>query len=210
MPWDDRQAREHVQRLEALLDELESFEGMAVPARRTAIETVQALIDLYGEVLARTMALVRRSSDPGLAEALAADELVSHLLLTHDLHPVDVETRVARAVESVRRSLRADGADVELVGVEAGVARLRLRLDGLDGGGNGCGGRSALQTAVTDAVRYAAPELDAVEVAVAGAIAGASFSGLELIPAESLLRRPGRERDTQAIELSMAGEALRP
>ena len=73
---------------------------------------------------------VRRGARAGSwregASAGRSDELVAHLLLVHDLHPVDVETRVAQALEEVRPYLGSHGGDVELLGVEDGVARLRL------------------------------------------------------------------------------------
>ena len=41
--------------------------------------------------------------------AVAGDELLGHLLLLHDLHPVDVGTRVASALEEVRPYLGSHG-----------------------------------------------------------------------------------------------------
>lgn len=114
-----------------------------------AIEAVQAVVELYGEALARIVAGV----DP------VEDELVSHLLLVHDIHPVDVETRVRQALEDVRPYLGSHGGDVELLGVEDGVARLRL-----GGTCDGCpSSQVTLQNAIEEAVLKAAPELERVE-----------------------------------------------
>jgi len=63
------------------------------------MEMVQALLDLYGEGLARTIAPL----DAETRRAVADDELVAHLLLLHDLHPVPVETRVHEAREGCTR-----------------------------------------------------------------------------------------------------------
>src|SRR5918911_2322999 len=79
---DDAEVRELVARVEGLLGDLD--------VRGT--KAVQALVELYGEALARFVA----GADP------VEDELLSHLLLVHDLHPVDVETRVRRAIDDVR------------------------------------------------------------------------------------------------------------
>jgi Fe-S cluster biogenesis protein NfuA len=38
-----------------------------------------------------------------------------------------VKEKVAAALDKIRRSLQADGGDVELVGVEDGVVRVKLR-----------------------------------------------------------------------------------
>ena len=113
---DDHQARELVARIDALLDEVHD------------VELVQALVDLYGEGLARIVAY-----DPACIAGVADDELVSHLLLLHGLHPVPLEQRVRGALDDVRPYLEQHGGDVELLGVEGGIARLRL-----EGSCNGC------------------------------------------------------------------------
>jgi Fe-S cluster biogenesis protein NfuA len=113
---------------------------------------VGAVVDLYGEALRRISARVP-------PEPLIADELVSHLLLVHDLHPEDVRTRVERALEEVRPYLGSHGGDVELLAVEGGVARVRL-----GGTCNGCASSSVTLThAIEEAIARAAPELDGVE-----------------------------------------------
>jgi Fe-S cluster biogenesis protein NfuA len=153
----DTEARERMNRIEALLDDVE---GLADPAARdTATELVQVLLDVYGEGLARLVAHVAERDDGTLAEALASDELVAHLLLLHGLHPVPLETRVRGALEEVRPYLASHGGDVELLGIEDGVARLRL-----EGGCGGCQSSGAtLKAAVEDAVQQAAPDLQRIE-----------------------------------------------
>jgi Fe-S cluster biogenesis protein NfuA len=142
---DDRDARILVGRTEALLGGLDD----------AALEAVQALVALYGEGLARILAKV----EAPLIEELAADELVSHLMLLHDLHPVGIEQRVREALEGVAPHLAAHGGGVELLGIEDGVARLVLR-----GHCDGCPSSAAtLRLAVENAIRMAAPELQAIE-----------------------------------------------
>src|SRR5512145_3173057 len=116
---DDIRAREQVARVDALLEDVEGFADPA--ARDTATELVGALLDLYGEGLERLVARVR---DPA---ALADDELVSHLLLLHGIHPVPVEERVRAALAEVRPYLDSHGGDVELLAIEEGVVRLRMQ-----------------------------------------------------------------------------------
>jgi Fe-S cluster biogenesis protein NfuA len=138
-------ARELVGRADALLERLEDDSD--------ALEAVRAIVELYGEGLRRIVDRV------AAGDALERDELVSHLLLVHDLHPVDVETRVRNALDEVRPYLGTHGGDVELLGVEQGVARLRLA-----GTCNGCPSSSAtLQHAIEDAILRAAPDLDRIE-----------------------------------------------
>jgi Fe-S cluster biogenesis protein NfuA/nitrite reductase/ring-hydroxylating ferredoxin subunit len=154
---DDREARERVARVEALLEAVESF--VDPYERETATELAQALLDLYGEGLARLLRHARDESGESLPGALASDELVSHLLLVHDLHPVALDTRVRGALEEVRPYLESHGGDVELLSVEDGVVRLRL-----EGSCSGCPASSAtLKLAIEEAIRAAAPEVEAVE-----------------------------------------------
>src|SRR4051812_34719141 len=96
-----------------------------------AMEAVQAVVAMYGEALARIAEKVG-------APALIDDELVSHLLIVHDLHPVPVDQRVRRALPG----------GVELVSVDDGVVRVRLK-------GND---RQALE----EAIRSAAPDVDEI------------------------------------------------
>jgi Fe-S cluster biogenesis protein NfuA len=141
MMLDELEVQERVARVETLLGEIEDDPQAA--------EAVQAIVELYGEALARLL----NGADP------VQDELVSHLLLMHDLHPVDVETRVRDALEEVRPYLGSHGGDVEFLGVEGGVARLRLA-----GTCNGCPSSTVtLRNAIEDALLKAAPDLERIE-----------------------------------------------
>jgi hypothetical protein len=111
-----------VARVEAALDRIE-----ADPA---AIEAVQAVVELYGEGLRRLMAGAREE-----------DELVAHLLVLHDLHPLPVEERVRAALVP----------GVQLVSVDGAVVHLRMT-----------GGCSSTGDAVKQAVAEAAPDLDEI------------------------------------------------
>jgi Fe-S cluster biogenesis protein NfuA len=134
-------ARELVVRAEALLD--------AIAGNAEATAAVQSVVEVYGEALARLIA----GADP------LHDELISHLLLIHDLHPLDVETRIRKALDEVRPYLGSHGGDIELLGVEDGVARMRLA-----GTCNGCpSSRVTLQHAVEEAVLRAAPDVERIE-----------------------------------------------
>jgi Fe-S cluster biogenesis protein NfuA/nitrite reductase/ring-hydroxylating ferredoxin subunit len=154
---DDSAVRERVARVDALLEDVEGAIG-AVPVD-TAIELVQALLDLYGEGLTRVVGHVAARDDDGaLAQAFAGDELVSHLLLLHGLHPVPLETRVRGALDEVRPYLESHGGDVELLGIEEGVVRLAMR-----GSCDGCASSAAtLKLAIEDAIQRSAPDVDAV------------------------------------------------
>jgi Fe-S cluster biogenesis protein NfuA/nitrite reductase/ring-hydroxylating ferredoxin subunit len=186
---DDVEARARVARVEELLDEVESLGEARAAAKAT--ELVQALLDLYGEGLARVLAHAAEAGGESLPATLAGDELVAHLLLLHDLHPEPLEERVRDALEEVRPYLESHGGDVELLGVGDGVARLRMR-----GSCDGCpSSATTLKLAVEDVIHKAAPEIE--EVRAEGA--AASPNG------ESELTDGRTDAQATVIQLPLAG-----
>ncbi len=150
--------RDLIGRVEALLEDVERVED---PAARDQVNTVvAALLELYGEGLERIVAAVAARDDDGeLAAGFADDELISHLLLIHDLHPVALEERVRGALEEVRPYLESHGGDVELLEIDAGVVRLRLQ-----GSCSGCPSSTVtLKLAIEEAIHKAAPEIEQIE-----------------------------------------------
>ncbi|MFF3615727.1 NifU family protein [Streptomyces sp. NPDC002580] len=152
------------ERIGALLDELARQAGPE--ARETADELVRCVVEFYGEGLARAVRLLRsapRGADP--LAVLTADELVSDLLILHDLHPEDTATRVGRALDKVRPYLGSHAGDVEVAGLDMEAAdgpTLRLRLRGSC---DGC--PSSTQTVrwtIEEAVARIAPEVEHIEV----------------------------------------------
>ncbi len=136
-----------IERIDALLDEVEAFPP---PQREVATELVQALVDMYGEGLAR---IVTSDTLP------VDDEIVSHLLLLHGLHPVPLHERVTGALDEVRPYLLTHGGGVELLGIDDGVVRLRL-----EGTCNGCPSSAlTLKSAVEEAITRAAPDVERIE-----------------------------------------------
>lgn len=166
----DTEVRERVARLDAALLQVEALpEGQA---RETALGAVQGLLELYGEGLARLIEQLPEET----ARAVAGDELVGHLLLVHGLHPVALDTRVQQALAAVRPTLGAHGGDVELLGIEDGVAHLRLQ-----GTCNGCSSsETTLKQLIERALEEAAPDLDGIATETGPA---SSFVALEcLVP----------------------------
>lgn len=171
---DDREVTERLQALEEILAHLERLPG---PTAETALDAVALLTQVYGEALARVMD--RLAAHPDLAGALAADDLVGHLLGLHGVHPVPVAERITRALADIRPHLRARGGDAELIAVSDGVARIRLSA-------RGCGSSAAqLRQAVEAAIGAAAPELSGIEQVTDPPARPAAF-----VPAEALLRKP--------------------
>src|SRR5215210_3226226 len=156
MLLDEGQLQERVGRIETLLEEIESFEDPV--ARAKTAEMVQTLLELYGEGLGRIVESVGRLGGQDLKDELLGDELISHLLILHGLHPVDVESRVLEALDEVRPYLESHGGNVEFLGLEDGFARVRL-----EGSCEGCPSSAmTLELAIEEAVQKAAPELEGV------------------------------------------------
>ena len=147
-------------RIETLVQEVSTFSDPHT--RETVEELLQAVLDMYGEGLARILELTMHAKVPGfeLIKMFTNDELIGSLLLLHDLHPVDIKTRVTRALNEVRPYLRSHGGNVELIRVEGGVAYLRL-----EGSCQGCSASTiTLKQTIEEAVYKAAPDLDRLEV----------------------------------------------
>jgi Fe-S cluster biogenesis protein NfuA/nitrite reductase/ring-hydroxylating ferredoxin subunit len=158
-----QEVQEH-QHLAARIEELvEQVAAFADPrARATAEELVQALLQMYGEGLARLLEITAQTEAAGLTliDTFASDDLLSSLFLLHGLHPIAIETRVILALDEVRPYLKSHGGNVEFIKVEDGVAYMRL-----EGSCHGCPGSTVtLKSAIEDAIYKAAPDLDGLEV----------------------------------------------
>jgi Fe-S cluster biogenesis protein NfuA len=142
---------ERVEKLAGKLDQAGDPE-----VRAAALELVQSVIELHGAALQRLIdrCVETAEGERVLSEALK-DELVASMFLLHSLHPDDLETRVARGLESVRPYLKSHGGDCELVSVRAGVVQLRLH-----GSCGSCPSSSlTLKNAVEEALFEAAPDI---------------------------------------------------
>jgi len=152
--------RQAGERIEELLGVLRSTSGDAGAA---AEDLVRLLLGLYGDGLGHIMDALAAEGEAGRAvrDRLLADPLVESLLLLHDLHPLDVDTRIQRALDRVRPYLGSHAGGVQYLGVGPdGVARLRL-----EGSCHGCPSSTVtVRLAIQGAVEDAAPEVTEVVV----------------------------------------------
>lgn len=161
--------QQHTGRIEELIRKLES--SADPDSLATARELVQSLMELYGAGLDRITEVAQKSAaGREILDELGRDELVGNLLAANGLHPLDLDTRVRRAVEKLGARLRAQGS-VDLLGIDDGVIRLRLRPTA-----SGCGSSAgSLKSAVEEAMYEAAPDLVHLAIEVVeeqGAAAG--------------------------------------
>jgi Fe-S cluster biogenesis protein NfuA/nitrite reductase/ring-hydroxylating ferredoxin subunit len=151
------------ERVEGLLDELRA--GTDPRAVQVAEELVRTLVELYGAGLEHVVSIVA-DGDGGeaggqLLGRLATDPLVASLLLVHDLHPLDVDTRIQQALDRVRPYLGSHAGGVEYRGVDD-AGRVHLRLEGSC---HGCPSSTVtVRLTIEQAVTEAAPETTGVEV----------------------------------------------
>jgi Fe-S cluster biogenesis protein NfuA len=159
---DDVAVRERLTRLDELLAQVEAIPG---PSGELALDAVSALAELYGEALARAAAYA--ATAPAVLAALSGDELLDHLLGLHGVHPEPVESRVAHALDELRPAVQERGGDIELAGIDQGVATVRLSIKGCSSAG--------VEDAVRETVLRVAPELSDVARAPAAPRRDAAF-----------------------------------
>jgi Fe-S cluster biogenesis protein NfuA/nitrite reductase/ring-hydroxylating ferredoxin subunit len=144
-----------IARVQELTGRLEDLEDAA--CRELAEELIGAVVQMYGAGIERIVELIE---DEETRDRLAADELVAGLLMIHDLYPVPLEERVIQALDTVRPYMESHGGNVELLGIEDGVAKLRL-----EGSCKSCrASSSTLELAVRQALQEAAPDLLGMDV----------------------------------------------
>jgi Fe-S cluster biogenesis protein NfuA len=156
----EKEFQQRVQRIGALVQEIESISDPAVRASTTQL--VQLIMEFHGVALDRTLEILADTGEPGLKmiERLGHDPVTSSMLVLYGLHPDTLEARVGKAVERLESKLRKDGAQVELLGAENGAVRVRVTP-----GEHACGSTSkALQATVEDAIYEAAPDVASLTV----------------------------------------------
>jgi len=153
--------KEQAERLQRLMEQAERLPDPV--ARTVTRQCLESILSLYGEGLARILELVREENPQAtgaLLDRLVNDTTIAGLLLIHGLHPLDLGTRLQRALDQVRPYMESHGGNVELISLEEGVARLRLK-----GTCQSCPSSTVtLELAVRSALEEACPDLAGFEV----------------------------------------------
>jgi hypothetical protein len=145
--WVDK-IEELVRRAEALPDP---------NARRVSVELLRAVLAFHAAGLERILDTIFESGATGeqIIDKLAADDLTSSLLLLHDLHPDDLETRLSRAIDKLQTIFFSLGARLSLAGREGDLIRLRFESQR-------AWSVTAVKASVENAIFQAAPEITSV------------------------------------------------
>lgn len=180
---------EVAQRIEVLLDSmglddepgpLPAGAGRGVrSAKQTGEELVRLLMQFYGAGLEQIVTIARAGAGDAIVHRLAADPLVGGLLALHELHPVDLRTRVEHAMTVAKRKLGSHGSDAELLGIDPdGTVRVSL-------GAGGCGAETVRQI-VSEEVGALVP--DSPGVSFVEAARGPTLLQIGMRPADDQVR----------------------
>jgi hypothetical protein len=152
-----------LRRIEALTEVLDR--GVDPQTREAAHEFLGLMLDLHGLALARLMSVVAAGANSAALDALIGDPYVCAILLLHGLHPRDARTRLDQAIADMQPQWQERGFHVDLLGISAGTARVRLYKNG------SAEPVDELGREVEALLSEAAPDLDdiLVEIRVAGA-----------------------------------------
>lgn len=155
MAKDEIRSQQWIDKIEELV---RRAEALADPeARGVAVDLLQAVLDFHAAGLERIMEI---AVDSGLAgdaiiDKIAADELTSSMLLLHDLHPDDLETRIDRVLRKLQEMFASLGATLSLVAIEPGTVRLQFDSSRTWSG-------TPVRASVENAIFQAAPEIGTV------------------------------------------------
>jgi Fe-S cluster biogenesis protein NfuA len=141
-----------LQRVNALADE---------NARATALDLLQAVMDLHGAAMSRIVELLSGGeAHRASLSNLATDPLICGLLVLYGIHPLALSERVGQAIDKLRPQLQKHGASVELLEISDDAVRLKVQT-----GAHGLAASlEKIRQAVEQSVLEAAPEVTHVSI----------------------------------------------
>ena len=157
MATDEIHSQEWIDKIEELVHRAESFPDPS--ARNVAVDLLQAVLDFHAAALERVIGIVAASGSVGetILEQIATDDLTSSMLLLHDLHPDNLETRIKRAIHKLEEVFFSLGARLSLLAIEPGTVRLNF-----DSARTWSG--TPVRASVESAIFQAAPEIGNVVI----------------------------------------------
>lgn len=147
--------------IQQLIEEIEVWPDKQ--ARELMHECLQEVLKFYGRSIERMMSVIGKSANGVSTQVyndLISDNVVSNLLLIHDLHPLDLKTRLYQALDKVKPYMDSHGGSVEIVSLDNNIAHLKL-----SGSCKGCpSSSSTLELGIRQAVEELCPDLMGLEV----------------------------------------------
>jgi Fe-S cluster biogenesis protein NfuA len=157
---EEKEFRERVLEIGQLIEGLDKISDNN--ARTSARELVQLVMELHGVALDKVMEVVFESGPAGeeIIERLGRDPVVGGALVLHGLHPDDLETRVARAIEQLKPRLRKQDVEVELLGIQEGAVRVHVTKSA-----HACSStNNTVRSTVEEAIYEAAPDVGSITI----------------------------------------------
>jgi Fe-S cluster biogenesis protein NfuA len=159
MTLNNSQFQAHTERIERSLQEVNDLTDDH--ARNSALDLMQAVMDLHGAAMSRTIELLSCESGRGALAKLSDDPLLCGLLVLYGVHPLCLQDRVRAAIEKLRPQLQKLGTSLELVSADENAVRIKLQNSKPDAHAS-----ESLQSTIARAIREAAPEV--VDIAIEG------------------------------------------
>lgn len=152
------QQSEHIQQL---IEDIECLPDAKV--KNMMQECIQEVLGFYGKGLERILKIIANGNSTAAKDIyndLIEDSFINGLLLIHDLHPLDLKTRLYKALEKVKPYMDSHGGSVEIVSLDDGIAKLKLA-----GNCKSCpSSSSTLELGIRQSIEEYCPDLLGLEV----------------------------------------------
>jgi Fe-S cluster biogenesis protein NfuA len=150
----DSEFQQRMRQVEGLVDQIETHPDPS--ARELSRRLTQALLDLHEVGFRRMLELLSDGSDTvTVPSEWQNDPLVSNLLILHQLHPLSVQTRIAKALADLQPLLEEHQVQLEITELTDQQVQLQM-----SGGCGGCGSsQQTIRREVDAAICASAPEL---------------------------------------------------
>ncbi len=152
---------EQSKRIQDLVEEIDRLPDEN--AKNLMQECMQEVLSFYGHGLERILKIISNGNSEAaknIYNNLIEDSFITGLLLIHDLHPLDLKTRLYQALEKVKPYMDSHGGSVEIVSLENNIAKLKLA-----GSCKGCpSSASTLELGIQQAIEELCPDLEGLEV----------------------------------------------
>ncbi|KAA9038581.1 hypothetical protein FW778_13565 [Ginsengibacter hankyongi] len=149
---------DHIQQL---IEEIETLND--TKAKSIAEECIQEILSFYGKGIEKILKIISDGNSTAAKDIynrLIDDSFLNGLLLIHDLHPLDLKTRLYKALEKVKPYMDSHDGSVEIVSVDNGIVKLKLA-----GNCKGCpSSSSTLELGIRQAIEEYCPDIVSLEV----------------------------------------------
>jgi Fe-S cluster biogenesis protein NfuA len=149
---------------EILQEMMEEIDAMPEGENKEMMQDcVQVMLSFYGCGLRRILDIVSKANSSAAKDIynkLIEDPFVSSLLLIHDMHPLDLKTRLYAALEKVRPYIDGHGGKIEISNIVNGIATIKL-----SGNCKGCpSSENTLELGIKKAIEECCPDLLGLKV----------------------------------------------